>query len=56
MRPIIPLESDDAIERTVPVPLDEISIAQGIREVRDLLRDLEFKTNDNVYEHSVIDL
>ena len=55
MRPIIPLESDDAIERTVSVPFDEISIAPSIREVRDLLRDLEFKTNDNVYEHNMID-
>ena len=31
MRPIIPLESDDSIKRTVAVPFDEISIAQGIR-------------------------
>ena len=30
MHPINPLESDDAIERTVAVPFDEISIAQGI--------------------------
>ena len=56
MRPIIPLECDDAIERTVAVLFEEISIAPSIRDVRDLLRDLEFKTNDNVYEHSVIDL
>ena len=43
MCPIIPLESDVAIERT-------------IRVVRILLGDLESNTNDNVDEHSVLDL
>ena len=41
MRPIILLESDVAIERTVAVPVDKICIAPSIREVRDLLGDLE---------------
>ena len=43
MCPIIPLESDVAIERT-------------IRVVRNLLGDLESNTNDNLDEHSVLDL
>ena len=37
MHPIISLESNVTIERTVAVPVDEISIAPSIREVRHLL-------------------
>ena len=43
MCPIIPLKGDVAIERT-------------FRVVRNLLGDLESNTNDNVDEHSVLDL
>ena len=59
MRPIIPLANDVAVERTVAVPVDEISIAPSIREVRDLLGYLESNTNliqMTIYEHSVVDL
>ena len=44
------------IETTVAVPVDKISIAPSIREVRDLLGYLESNTNDNIDEHSVVDL
>ena len=48
MRPIIPLANDVAVETTVAVPVDEISIAPSIREVRDLLGYLESNTNNNI--------
>ena len=56
MRPIIPLANNVAIETTVYVPVDNISFASSIREVRDLLGYLESNTNDNIEEHSVVDL
>lgn len=49
MRPIIPLESDVRIERTVSVPTldDQISLAPSTREVRELLGDDEVSLSDD---------
>ena len=56
MNPIIPLANNVAIETKVAVPVDKILIAPSIREVRDFLGYLEPNTNDNIDEHSVVDL